>query len=81
MLRTNTSSDSLASAAYIVVKFDGFDAGGGASSKSVEKSLKSRKSSKNPESLKGRKNLQRPSVWRNVYQSTGPLSTKNSSFF
>ena len=51
----------------IAVKHDEVDVGG----KSVEKL------SKILESLKDLKNLQKPSVWRNVYRSTGPLSTKN----
>ena len=61
-------------------EFDGFDAGGGTGGKSVKKSSKSRRIVKESKSFKGLKNLQRPSVRRNVYRSTGPLSTKNSSF-
>ena len=52
--------------------------------KSVKKSSKSRQKSrrivKEPKKLQGLKNLQRTSVRRNLYQSTGPLSTKNLSF-
>ena len=79
-LRTSISTDSSASAAQIVVEFDGVDRSkSGAVGKSVEKLSKIEKSSKSPKSHKGLKNLQRPLVWSNVYQSTNPLS-KNSSF-
>ena len=57
MLKTSTSTNASASAAKIVVEFNGFDASGGAGGKSVKKLSKSRKSSKSPESLKGLKNL------------------------
>ena len=73
MLRTSSSTDSSASVAQIVVEFDGVDACGGGGGKSVEKLSKNRKTSK-------AKKSQRSSVWRNVYQNTGPPSTKNSSF-
>ena len=64
MLRTSSSTDSSTSATQIAVKYDGVDGGG---DQSVKKLSKSRQKLK---SLKGLKNLQRPSVWRNVYRST-----------
>ena len=60
-------NDSSTSAAQIVVEFDGVDAGGGAVGKSVKKSSKSQRIVKKSKNFKGLKNLQRSSVWRNVY--------------
>ena len=70
VLKTSSSTNSSTSATQIAVEYDEVDGGGG---KSVKKLSKSRKS------LNGLKNLQKPSVWRNVYQSTDPPS-KDSSF-
>ena len=67
MLKTSSSTDSLASAAQILIESDRVDAGGSGGGKSVKKLLKSRKSSKSPKSLKSLESLQKPSVWRNVY--------------
>ena len=44
--------------------------------KSVKKSTKSRRIIKEFKSFKGLKILQTPSVWKNVYRSTDPLSTR-----
>ena len=55
------------------------DGSGGGGDKSVEKSSKSRRIVKESKSFKALRNLQRPSVRRNVYRSTDPPS-KNSSF-
>ena len=60
MLGTSSSTDSSTSATPMVFEYDGDGGGGGG--KLVEKSLKSCQKSKN---LKGLKNLQKPSVWRN----------------
>ena len=56
--------DSLISAVQTVVEYDGVDDEDCAIDQSVKKLSKSRQSLK---SLKGQKNLQGPSVWRNVY--------------
>ena len=80
ILKASSSTDSSTSAAQIEVEFDEVGAGGITSGKTVKKLSKVIKLSKSPKSLKGPKNLQKPLVRRNVYQSTGPLSTKNSSF-
>ena len=53
---------------------------GGAIGKSVKKLSKGRKIVKKSEKPQRPEKLQRSSVWRNVYRSTGPPSTKNSSF-
>ena len=80
MLRTSLSTDSLASAAQIVVEFDGVDAGGGGTiGKSVKNLSKSRRIIKKSKKPQRPEKLQRSSVWRNVYRSTDPPS-KNSSF-
>ena len=70
MLRMSSSTDSSASATQIVVESDGVDTGGSGGGKLVKKSSKSRELSKSPKSLKSLESLQKPSVWRNVYQST-----------
>ena len=59
--------DSSTSTAQIVVEFDEVDAGSGVVGKSVKKLSKSRKIVKKLKILKGLKNLQKPSVRRNVY--------------
>ena len=53
-----------------MVKHDKVDVGG----KSVKKLLKSQRIVKESKSFKGLKNLQKPSVQRNVYQNTNPPS-------
>ena len=73
MLRTSSSTDSSTSATQIAVEYDGVDGGGG---QLVEKSSKSRRIVKESKSFKGLKNLQRPSVRRNVYRSTDPPSIR-----
>ena len=78
-------NDSSTSAARVMVKYEEIDGGkSGVVGKSVKKLSKSRQKSrrivKEPKKLQGLKIFQRTSVWRNVYQSTGLLSTKNSSF-
>ena len=75
-LKTSSSTDSLTSAAQIVVEFNRVDAGDGAVGKLVKNLSKSRKIVKESKSFKSLKNLQRPLVWRNVYQSTNLLSLK-----
>ena len=67
MLKTSSSTDSSTSAIQIAVGYGGVD---GADGKPVEKSSKSQRIVKESKSFKGLKNLQRPSVRRNVYQST-----------
>ena len=60
-----------------MVKYDEVDRDrSGTGGKLVKKSSKSRRIIKESKSFKGLKNLQRPLVWRNVYQSTGPPSTR-----
>ena len=56
MLKTSSLKDSSTIVAWTAVEDDGVDGGCG---KSVEEL------SKNPKNLKGLKNLQSPSVWRN----------------
>ena len=56
-----------------MVKYDEVDGGG----KLVKKSSKSRRIVKESKSFKGLKNLQKPSVRRNVYRSTDPPSIGN----
>ena len=70
MLRTSLLTNSSTSATQIAVKYNEVYGGG---DKLVEKSSK-------VEKPQNSEKLQRSSVRRNVYQSTGPLSTKNSSF-
>ena len=72
----SSSTDSLSSAAQVVVKHDGVDGSGG---KSVKKSSKSRRIVKTSEKLQRPEKLQRSLVRRNVYRSTDP-PLKNSSF-
>ena len=61
--------------AQIAVKYDEVDRGrSGAVGKSVKKLSKSRKIVESPKNLKDLKNLQRPLVRKNVYQSTDPPS-------
>ena len=62
--------------------YDKVDRGrSGVISKSVKKLSKGRKIVKKSEKPQKPEKLQRSSVWKKVYQSTGPLSTKNSSFY
>ena len=63
MLKTSSSTDSSTSATESAVKYDEVDGG----SKLVKKSSKSRRIVKESKSFKGLKNLQKPSVRRNVY--------------
>ena len=70
MLRTTASMESSTSATQTAVEYDEVDGGG---DQSIKKSSKNRQKLK---SLKGLKNLQRPSVRRNIYQSTDPPSIK-----
>ena len=77
MLRTTSSTESSTTATQSAVKYDEVDGDG----KSIKKSSKSRRLVKESKSFKGLRNLQRPLVRRNVYQNTGLLSTKNSSFY
>ena len=70
MLRTSTLTDSSTRTTQIAVKYDGVDGG---DDQSVKKSSKSRQKLK---SFKGLENLQKPSVRKNVYQSTDPPSIK-----
>ena len=76
MLRTSSSTDSSTSTTQIAVEYDEVDGGG----KLVEKSSKSQRIVKESKSFKGLKNLQRPSVPRNVYQSTDPPSIRYKEF-
>ena len=62
-----------------MIKYEKVDRGkSGVIGKLVKKLSKSHqkveKLSKSPKSLKGLNNLQRPLVWKNVYQSTDPPS-------
>ena len=61
------------SATLITVEYDEF---GHAGSKLVKKSSKSWRIVKESKSFKGLKNLQRPLVQRNIYQSTDPPSSE-----
>ena len=70
MLRMSSLTDSSTSATQIAVEYNGVDSGG---DQSVKKLSKSRQKLK---SLKGLKNLQKPSVRRNVYRSTDPPSIR-----
>ena len=71
IFKTSSSTDASTSAAQIVVEFDKVDASSVADGKSVKKSSKCRKIVKKSKKLqKLKKNLQRPWVWRNIYQST-----------
>ena len=64
-----------------MVKYDEVDGGrSGAGGKLVKKSSKSRRIVKESKSFKGLKNLQRPSVRRNVYRSTDPPSIRYEEF-
>ena len=69
MVKTSSLTDSSSSTAQNVIEYDEVDVGGGGG-KLVKKL------SKSPKSLKGLKNLQRPLVWRNIYQSTNPPSIR-----
>ena len=76
MLRTSSSTKLSTKATQSAVKYDEVDGGG----KSIKKSSKSWRIGKESKSFKGLRNLLRLSVRRNIYQSTGLSSTKNSSF-
>ena len=82
ILKTSSSTDSSTSAAQIMVEFDEVDADGGASGKLIKKLSKVKESSWSPKAskvwknCKGLKKLQRPLVWKNVYQSTNPPSIR-----
>ena len=56
-----------------MIEYNEVDDSSGGNSKLVEKSSKIQELLKSPKSLKSLKNLQRPLVWRNVYQTTNPL--------
>ena len=73
--------NSSASAARIAVKYDEVDKGrSGAIGKSVKKLSKGRRIVKKSEKPQRPEKLQRSLARKNIYQSTGPPSTKNSSF-
>ena len=73
MLRTSSLTGSSTSTTKSVVKYDEVDGGG----KLVKMLSKSRKIVKKSKSFKGLKNLQKPSVRRNIYRSTDPPSIGN----
>ena len=71
MLRTSLSMESSISATQIAVEYNEVD---GASGKWVKKLLKSWKIVKKSKKPQKPEKLQKSLVWRNVYQSTNPLS-------
>ena len=78
--KTSSSSDSSNSVAQIVVELIRLMLVVVLVASRSKSRQKVKESSKSPKSFKCLNNLQRISVWRNVYRSTGLLSTKNSSF-
>ena len=61
----------------IMVEYNEFDGGVGKLVKKLSKGQKIVKMSEKPQRPE---KLQKSSVWKNVYQSTGPPLTKNLSF-
>ena len=77
ILRMSSSTDSSINATQFAVEYDEVDDGVG---KLVKKLSKGRRTVKKSEKPQRPEKLQRSLARRNVYRSTGPPSTKNSSF-
>ena len=82
VLRTSLLTDSSASAAQIVVEFDGVDTGGGGGGKSIKKVVKKSKNRQKLKNLKGLKSRKGHRFGGTFTEAPilRQLDTKNSSF-